>query len=189
MKKLLLGAAAAAIVVCAAQPVDAATSIVRRTTLLVTDIERSIDFYQRIGFKIWLDRAGPRDPEAGGGLPLNGKPTHSRIVVMAGQNDAVAMIGLLEYAEPSLAATRVRQGQIGVTDVVLVIQTDDMAEVYAALREAGANVISEPRPYSVESVSTKKTGLIMFVADPDGHVIELTQVLTTTPLDPADSGG
>lgn len=182
MKKLLLGAAATVLLTAGLQPADAATSVVKRTTLLVADIERSIDFYQRLGFRIWLDRAGSRDPEGGGGLPLLGKPTHSRIVVMAGQNDSVAMIGLLEYGEPSLPATRTREGGIGITDVVLVIQTDDLVEVHESLLEIGAQVFDMPRPYTVDSVDVRKTGLIMFVSDPDGHVIELTQVLNTTPL-------
>lgn len=186
MKKLFLSAAAAAALLAAdLRPAEAATSVVRRTTLLVADIERSVDFYERIGFRVWLDREGPRDPETGE-LPLNGKPKHSRIVVMAGQNDAVAMVGLLQYDKPALAPTRNRNGKIGVTDIVLVIQTDDLATVYESLLEIDADVVSAPQPYSVESVEVRKNGLIMFVADPDGHVIELTQVVSTTPLEPAD---
>ena len=159
-----------------------AESVVRRSTLLVSDIEQSIHFYQQIGFRVWLDRGGERDPESSGGLPLNGKPAYSRIAIMAGQNDAIGMVGLLEYGNPPLEATREATGTIGVTDVVLVIQTDDIQEVHANLVSMGARILSPPRDYTVRSVAGQKYGAIMFFADPDGHVIEMSQVYRVEPL-------
>ena len=165
-----------------AQEVSAATSVVRRTTLLVRDIERSIEFYQAIGFDVWLDRGGERDPSASGGLPLNGKPGYSRIAVMSGKDDAIAMVGLLQYDNPPLAATREDTGTIGVTDAVLVIQTDDIKQVHENLKRLGARILQPPEDYDVRSVDTHKYGAIMFFVDPDGHVIEMSQVYRVEPL-------
>ena len=164
------------------QQAGAATSIVRRTTLLVEDIERSIAFYKAIGFDVWLDRGGERDPESSGPLPLNGKPGYSRIAVMSGTDEAVAMVGLLEYDNPPLKATRELTGTIGVTDAVLVIQTEDIKQVHANLKKLGARILEGPRDYNVRSVSTHKYGAIMFFMDPDGHVIEMSQVYRVEPL-------
>ena len=166
-----------------AQQVSAATSVVRRTTLLVRDIERSIEFYQAIGFDVWLDRGGERDPEAGGGLPLNGKPAYSRIAIMSGKDDAIGMVGLLQYDNPALPATRKQTGTIGVTDAVLVIQTDDIKQAHENLKKLGATILEPPEDYSTRSVAGQKFGAIMFFVDPDGHVIELSQVYRVEPFD------
>ena len=160
----------------------AATSVVRRTTLLVRDIDRSLAFYRAIGFDVWLDRGGRRDPDSEGGLPLNGKPARSRIVVMSGTDDDIAMVGLLQYDQPSLPATREVTGTIGVSDAVLVIQTENLKAVYENLKAIGATIIDPPEDYTVRSVNVQKYGAIMFVMDPDGHVIELSQVYRIEPL-------
>jgi catechol 2,3-dioxygenase-like lactoylglutathione lyase family enzyme len=152
-------------VVLISQQVSAATSVVRRTTLLVRDIERSIQFYR-----------------ASGGLPLNGKPAYSRIVVMSGKDDAIGMVGLLQYDHPPLAATREDTGTIGVTDAVLVVQTDDIKQVHENLKRLGAPILQPPQDYDVRSVDTHKYGAIMFFVDPDGHVIEMSQVYRVEPL-------
>ena len=59
-------------------PVSALGSVVKRTALLVSNIEEAIEFYEAIGFSIWLDRGGDRDRDSKGGLPLNGKPAHGQ---------------------------------------------------------------------------------------------------------------
>ncbi len=166
-----------------AQQITAATSVVRRTTLLVADIDKSMQFYRAIGFDVWLDRGGERNPDAGGGLPLNGKPAYSRIAVMSGTADDIAMVGLLQYDNPPLPATRQDTGTIGVTDAVLVIQTDDIKQVHANLKKLGARILTPPEDYTVRSVNGQKYGAIMFFVDPDGHVIELSQVYRVEPFE------
>ncbi len=101
---------------------EAFQSVVKRTTLLVSDIERSVEFYKAIGFDIWLDRGGDRDPDSPSSLPLNGRPGHSHITIMSGQHPDWAMIGLLEFSNPPLAWTREKDDlTIGTSDAVLVI--------------------------------------------------------------------
>lgn len=152
-------------------------SVVKRTTLLVSDIEKSIAFYEGIGFSIWLDRGGDRDPESTGGLPLNGKPEYSRIVILEGQHPDWAMIGLLQYDNPPLPWTRDNDDPtIGTSDAVLVIVTDDMDQVHQNLLALDATILSGPRDYTSNSVNGKKFGQIMFFQDPDGRVIEMTEV-------------
>lgn len=159
-------------------------SVVKRTTLLVSDIEKSIAFYQGIGFSPWLDRGGARDPEAGGDLPLNGKPAYSRIVILSGQHPDWAMIGLLQYDNPPLPWTRDPDDTtIGTSDAVLVIVTDDITKAYENAKAVGANIIKPPRTYTSNSVNGKKFGSIMFLQDPDGNVIEMTQVDRIEPHD------
>lgn len=164
-------------------PTTAFESVVKRTTLLVSDIEQSIAFYEGIGFSIWLDRGGERDPE-GGDLPLNGKAAYSRIVIMSGQHPDWAMIGLLQYDNPPLPWTRDKDDPtIGTSDAVLVIVTDDMDQVHQNLLRLNATILSGPRNYTSNSVNGKKYGQIMFFQDPDGRVIEMTEISRIEPYD------
>lgn len=173
-----------ALAVLLTSPAGAFESVVKRTTLLVSDIEKSIAFYQGIGFSEWLDRGGERDPDAGGDLPLNGKPAYSRIVILSGQHPDWAMIGLLQYDNPPLPWTSDPDDlTIGTSDAVLVIVTDDITKAYENAKALGANIIKAPRAYTSNSVNGKKFGSIMFLQDPDGNVIEMTQVDRIEPYD------
>ena len=165
-------------------PALALESVVKRTTLLVSNIEESIKFYEAIGFKIWLDRDGDRNPDSQGGLPLNGKPGHSRITIMSGQHPDWAMIGLLEFSNPSLMWTRDPNDlTIGTSDAVLVIVTDDIKQAHENLLALNARILEGPRDYTSNSVVGKKFGYIMFIQDPNGHVIEMTEVYRIEPHD------
>lgn len=172
-----------ALALLTALPASAFESVVKRTTLLVSDIEKSIAFYEGIGFSIWLDRGGERDPERGD-LPLNEKPEYSRIVIMEGQHPDWAMIGLLEYDNPPLPWTRDKDDlTIGTSDAVLVIVTDDIGQAHENLLNFNAKILSGPRAYTSNSVAGKKFGQIMFFQDPDGRVIEMTEVSRIEPYD------
>ena len=166
-----------------ATSVHAQTSVVRRSTLLVEDLERSVAFYEAIGFTKWLETGGDRNPE-GGSLPLNDKPARSDFVIMAGQHDYIAMIGLLKYSKPDLPATRDRaDGTIGTSDIVIMMETDDIDAVEANLKEMGAIFLQEKEDYSVRSPVGMKFGANMFFYDPDGHVIEMSMVRRVEPIE------
>ena len=166
----------------AAVSANAFQSVVKRTTLLVADIERSVEFYKAIGFSVWLDRGGDRDPDSSGGMPLNGKSGHSHITILSGQHPEWAMIGLLEFSNPPLAWTRDPDDlTIGTSDAVLVIVTDDIKQVHENLASLDARILEGPRDYTSNSVEGRKFGAIMFFQDPDGHVIEMTQVYRMEP--------
>ena len=165
-------------------PAGAVESVVKRTTLLVSDIERSIAFYKGIGFSPWLDRAGPRDPNTVAGLPLNEQSTTSRIVILSGQHPDWAMIGLLKFDSPAPLWTRDPDDKtIGTSDAVLVIVTDDIQTAYENAKAQGGRILDGPRPYTSNSVNGKKFGQIMFLQDPDGWVIELTEIERIEPYD------
>lgn len=163
-------------------PSVAFQSVVSRTTLLVSDIEKSIAFYEGIGFLNGLERSLDRDPK-GGELPLNGKPEHFRLAIMSGQHPDWAMIGLLEFDNPPLPWTRDKDDPtIGTSDAVLVIVTDDLAQVQRNLLALDVPILSGPRDYSGNFVNGKKFGQVMVVQDPDGRVIEvLTEISRIEP--------
>jgi catechol 2,3-dioxygenase-like lactoylglutathione lyase family enzyme len=159
---------------------EAANSVVRRTTLLVSDVKASVAFYEKIGFKVWLETGGPRDPSKPTTLPLNGKPAQSNMTIMAGRDPWIAMIGLLQY--DNLTRTRDPKALYGTGDAVLMIETDDIDGVYKNLQTMGTPMLQLPKEAKTQSAEAIKTVKNMFFRDPDGWVIEMSQVLKTEPL-------
>ena len=154
---------------------------VRRTTLLVEDIDRSIDFYQRLGLRPWFERSS-LDTDEGGvigatQLPLTADPKIGRIVIMKGSDDRIGMIGLLGYERPPLANARGNLVGLGVGDVIIMVETDDINFVYNRLQETGARFYSPPERFEIANPdgSIRDTGYRMFVYDPDGHLIEVSE--------------
>lgn len=154
---------------------------VRRTTLLVEDIGRSMDFYQRLGLTPWFEKSS-QDTDEGGviganDLPLTADPKIGRIVIMRGNDDRIGMIGLLAYERPPLANARGNLMGLGVGDVIIMIETDDINFVYNRLQETGARFHTPPERFEVRNPdgSVRDTGYRMFVYDPDGHLIEVSE--------------
>lgn len=161
--------------------VQAQETAVRRTTLLVEDIGRSIDFYQRLGLTPWYEKSS-RDTDEGGviganDLPLTADPKIGRIVIMRGNDDRIGMIGLLGYEGPPLANARGNLMGIGVGDIIIMIETDDINFVYNRLQETGARFHTSPERFEITNPdgSVRDTGYRMFVYDPDGHLIEVSE--------------
>lgn len=161
--------------------VQAQETAVRRTTLLVEDLSRSIDFYQRLGLIPWYEKSS-RDTDEGGviganDLPLTADPKVGRIVIMRGNDDRVGMIGLLGYEGPPLANARGNLMGIGVGDIIIMIETEDINFVYNRLQETGARFHRPPERFEITNPdgSVRDTGYRMFVYDPDGHLIEVSE--------------
>jgi catechol 2,3-dioxygenase-like lactoylglutathione lyase family enzyme len=166
----------------AATSAHAITSVVRRTTLLVGDTAASVAFYEKIGFKVWLRTGGDRDPERPTAFPVAGKPGRSSLTIMAGRDPWIAMIGLLQYDKPALKRSRDAAAAYGIGDAVLMLETDDVDGVYKNLQDMGTPILQPPKEAKTQSAEAIKTVKNMFFRDPDGWVIEMSQVLSTEPL-------
>ncbi len=162
------------------RPSAVAAPAVRRTTLVVENLEKSMDFYQRLGMTKWYDKPTTRDqPEGVVGaedLPLTEDPREGRIVIMRGNNDRIGMIGLLGYDHPPLASARSNLMGIGTGDMIFMIEVGDIQGVYTRLQQAGTRFHRTPYKYKVVNPDNSvHTGTRMFAYDPDGHLIEIAQ--------------
>ena len=173
-------------IVFSASMAEATTSVVRRTTLLVSDVKSSVAFYEKIGFKVWLETGGARDPNKPTSFPLNGKPAQSGLTIMAGRDPWIGMIGLLQYDKPLLKRTRDATAAYGIGDAVLMLETDDVDGVYKNLQALGTPILQLPKEATTKSAEAIKHVKNMFFRDPDGWVIEMSQVVSTEPLPPKD---
>jgi catechol 2,3-dioxygenase-like lactoylglutathione lyase family enzyme len=169
-----------------ASSAEAVTSVVRRTTLLVSDVKTSVAFYEKIGFKIWLETGGARDPSKPTAFPINGKPAQSGLTIMAGRDPWIGMIGLLQYDKPLLKRTRDTTAAYGIGDAVLMLETDDVDSVYKNLQALGTPILQLPKEATTQSADAIKHVKNMFFRDPDGWIIEMSQVVSTEPLPAKD---
>ena len=159
-----------------------AEPLIRRTTLLVSDPIASQEFYEALGFRVWLDWAGDQDPNDPLALPLTGSPGNSRVIVMAAADDYAGMIGLLAFDNPPLDSNRTLAGKLGVNDIIMMIEVTNFDDVAAAVMALDTPLLRPPGPYESNGPAGRKTGRNMLVRDPDGYVIEVTSVETIDPL-------
>ncbi len=157
-----------------------AAPTVRRTTLVVEDLTKSVDFYQRLGLTKIYDKATDSSTEGGvvgaDALPLTEDPKEGRLVVMRGSDDRVGLIGLLSYDKPRLASARSNLMGIGTGDVVIVVEVPDLQSAYSRLQQIDVRFHRGPAKYSMSNPDGSiASGMRMFVYDPDGRLIEALQ--------------
>ena len=153
-------------------PVD-----VRRTTLLVRDIDRSLELYRDA-----LDLTVIYDQEIGGGVDEEGnqQPPTSRLVLLRANDDFIGAIGLYHrYTDPEPPPVENHRPIAG--DPIIVINASDLEERFDRIRNAaGVTVHTEPelRQYPSPDGGTIP---VMFSAihDADGFFIEINNILGT----------
>ncbi len=150
---------------------------VRRTTIIVRDIEKSLALYRDvIGLEVNYDT---NVTTSGVALPA-GEPGASARLVLLNANDAwVGWIGLMQWIDPAIPAGDYPE-RMGPGDVVIVMNTDDVEGRCAAAKAVpGVAFTAEPRlqvyPGRDGGADIRVMGCNFF--DPDGILIELNQIL------------
>ena len=149
----------------------------RRTTLVVRDMEKSLAFYRDgLGLKVIYDQAvntprGASDDEA---------EIARRLIFLRSNDDYIGIIGLLEYKKPRKPVPEQKPVAFGPGTIVFVFNTDDVMTRFERMRKIdGVEVIDEPAEVTYPSYDGTSTipVLMSAMSDPDGHVVELNQLL------------
>jgi catechol 2,3-dioxygenase-like lactoylglutathione lyase family enzyme len=167
---------------------------IRRTTLIVRDMARSLAFYQDgLGLKVVYDQvltrpAPENNPDAG--------ETAVRLALLRGNDNFIGLLGLLEYQNPRLPEPEGGPKRPGIGDVLLVFYTRNLERRFGRVREVpGVTVASEPALLQYPGGEGKEPIPVMVSSlwDPDGYFVELSQMLGAPPgsdedLPDADGG-
>jgi catechol 2,3-dioxygenase-like lactoylglutathione lyase family enzyme len=149
-------------------------NILKRTTLIVRDAERSRRFYVEVlGFQPWYD---DQIVLGGVGLAAGAQGDRTRLVIVRAQDAQIGMLGLLQFTEPPLPAPATERTRLGIGDVVFVMQTDDVAEVHRRLQDWGARIHAAPHAFEVRGADgqlVRMTTVSFF--DPDGYFFEANE--------------
>jgi catechol 2,3-dioxygenase-like lactoylglutathione lyase family enzyme len=150
----------------------------RRTTLVVRDLERSLALYRdALGMRLTYDNVirTPRD------APDDAAAERSlHLAFLQANDDFVGVLGLLEYTKPRKSRPVVEQAFEPGTPV-LVFNIDDLDQRWEAVTAIpGVKVLDEPEitsypSYDGSGVIRVRVSVIM---DPDGFVLELNQLLS-----------
>lgn len=135
---------------------------VHHTGITVSDLDRSIAFYEQLGFEVVerMEEEG-EEVELGVGVP-GAKLT---VAMLEGPN---SRLELIQYLEPANGPAPHPNNGIGAAHVCLEVEDVDAA--VAELREQGIEFVTEP--------ITHEAGIRwVYAKDPDGITAELLQVL------------
>jgi len=150
----------------------------RRTTLVVRDIDASLAFYRDVlGLRVIYDnlirtpRSATSDKAADRSL---------RLVFLRANDDYVGIVGLLEYRKPRKPAPHQGAEPFSTGSIVLLFNSEDLDSAFAKARAVpGVRVLSEPELTQYPSYDGSGTISVnvSVLTDPDGFVVELNQLL------------
>jgi len=158
-------------------PAERVPTDVRRTTLIVRDMETSLKLYRDVvGMKVNYDAVVET---SGVALPAGPPGAKARLVLLNANDGWVGWIGLMQWIEPKLPAAPYPT-RMGPGGVVIVMNTDDVAgRCKAAGQVPGVTVTAPPRlqeyPGRNGGPPIRVLGCNFF--DPDGILIEMNQIL------------
>lgn len=154
-------------------PLQVSHAALGRVTLLVSDMEKSLAFYERLGLEKVSDEtlSGATQVHGVDDLPLTADSALSRLVVLRGGGQE-AEIALLWYDRPPLASARGNLMGLGTGDIILGIIVVDLQDAYAALDRLGARIT---RPPSRLMTGGTGRGARLYAYDPDGHMVEISE--------------
>lgn len=154
-----------------------ATTTVKRTTLIVRDIEVSSNWYEEVlDMSLYYDDTitlGGKGMAAG----KKGDVTHLKIYKCS--DPVIGMIGLLQWIDPELPAPEEIPTKVDFGNPTFVVDTDNVDGVYKKALALGTHIHSEPHEWSVRGADGNMINFItMSVFDPDGYFYEINQRLT-----------
>jgi len=153
-----------------------AETIVRRTTLIVADLEKSRAFYQHIlGMTVfWEDDF----VLSGKGLPADDPYAKTHLVILKCQDPSIGMIGLLEFIDPPLQKPASQHDTLQIGDIVLLLSVDDVNQVYEDIKGQGYRIVAAPHEWEVPGADGAPMRLrTLSLFDRDGYFVELNQTL------------
>ena len=154
-----------------------ATTTVKRTTLIVRDIEASSKWYEEI-----LDMSLYYDDTitlSGQGLAAGKKGDVTHLKIYKCSDPVIGMIGLLQWLDPELPAPEKIPTKVNYGNPTFVVDTDNVDEVYKKALALGTHIHSEPHEWSVRGADGNMINFItLSVFDPDGYFYEINQRLT-----------
>jgi catechol 2,3-dioxygenase-like lactoylglutathione lyase family enzyme len=142
----------------------------RRTTLLVRDMDASLAFYEgALGLEKYYDQI----------ITSRDGTSQSHLVLLRANDPNIGVLGLWELEDADEAPAPVTSETWGPGEIVLLFNTSALDTVFPAAAAAeGVTVISEPtyREYPGDGVTYRV--MVSMLRDPDGHIVELNNRLS-----------
>jgi catechol 2,3-dioxygenase-like lactoylglutathione lyase family enzyme len=123
-------------------------SPLRRTTIFVNDMERSLELYRDVlGMTVFYDQVIAA-PETAQFLGVPGART--RVVSLQGGDTPFGMVGLVSFLHPDIAPRRQLRASVEGPDLLFLFTGEiDIRAVHTKVAEAGHEILCEPLAYEV----------------------------------------
>ena len=153
--------------------------LLRRTTLIVRDIEASLKLYRdALGMEVIYDQEINRPHSS------EDREQRLRLIFLKASHDYVGVIGLIdyEYGYPDHPAHTKPVRREGFTpgNAILLFNTDGLEEKWPSIENApGVEIISKPKltEYPGYGGKGKIRVLVSKFYDADGYILEVNQIL------------
>ena len=158
-------------------------NIVKRTTLIVRNMEVSLPWYREVlSMSVHYDKPVTL---SGGGMAAGKTGDVTRLVILKCEDPVIGMIGLLQWLDPLLPAPQDIPTGVTYGNPTFVCSSDDSAEAYRRAVALGTRVHAAPHEWSVEGADRSiKYFLGTSLFDPDGYFYEFNQLLRVEPRTP-----
>ncbi len=145
---------------------------VRRATLIVRDIELSLDFYKNVmGMEVWYDNV----MSVGGQVLPAGTPgAKVRVVILKGNDPLVGMLGIMAFLDPSIETPPQLKRSVKIGDAIFVCGSPNVHAIYERMKSAPVHIVSPPYDGTVNDAKGNviKLSTLSFF-DPDGYFFEV----------------
>jgi len=148
-------------------------TILRRTTIVVRDLERSLAFYRDVvGLRVGWDR----ETTLGDAIPL-APGAKGRFATVMGEDETIGMIGLLQVVDPPLPPKPVpEEDSLPLGATIFVIGTSECDAVHERMQAFGNRVYKAPYDQVLKGRDGAPITMRSMAAwDPDGHFLEINQ--------------
>jgi catechol 2,3-dioxygenase-like lactoylglutathione lyase family enzyme len=118
------------------------TDIIKRTTLMVRDGDRAVNWYETVfGMTSWMDTPFTL---SGTQLAVGNKGDQTRLMILKCQDDLIGMIGLLEWLDPKMDAPAELPTTVPFGAPIFVVASEDAKGALERARALGSNIFCEP---------------------------------------------
>lgn len=149
----------------------------RRTSLIVSDIDESLNLYRDIlGFQVNYDAEVTM---SGVALPAGEPGAKARLVLVSSNDSWVGWIGLLQWLDPKLEVPTPRT-RMGIGDALLVFNTEKVDEHCAAVAKLPGVNMTAPASNTTYPGRAGGDPIVVrtcYLFDRDGYFMELNKVL------------
>ena len=146
----------------------AALERVHHTSFTVSDLERSLAFYEGL---LGCEIVATQEKKGGYLAAIVGDPSaHVRMAHLRVPGTE-HLLELFEYVTPDGTAVDLKPWNIGVSHICFIV--DDLPALYAALLDRGVQSFVSP-PVEVDT-GVNAGGYALYLRDPDGVIVELFQ--------------
>lgn len=151
-------------------------NIMRRATLMVSDAEKSAEFYQTVfGFTVYSDQTITLSEGSAVTIGDTDDPRLGRFITVKGRNPLTGMIGLISIE--GNVENRLADGRLGIGNVVLVLEVEDLDHANDVIESHGGKItkVLHDAQNTGDEDGNKVPSRRIFALDPDGYVLEVFQ--------------